>query len=129
MASLLRRQALSGRFGQKGYRGFFLDTLDSYRLAQRFDEAAQQQGPDPRHRNPASRFPGNPLILNRGFEIVPRLVTSIHGRRRVDFSGLERGASATKPSRPADREWLLGQLNQSANADGIDISQSTTSHP
>jgi len=28
----------------QGYRGFFLDTLDSYRLAERFDEQAQQQG-------------------------------------------------------------------------------------
>ncbi len=29
---------------QKGYRGFFLDTLDSYRLAGKFDESAQQAG-------------------------------------------------------------------------------------
>ena len=29
---------------ERGYRGFFLDTLDSYRLATRFDEKAQQRG-------------------------------------------------------------------------------------
>ncbi|MBS0493446.1 MAG: endo alpha-1,4 polygalactosaminidase, partial [Proteobacteria bacterium] len=29
---------------ERGFRGFFLDTLDSYRLADKFDEQAQQQG-------------------------------------------------------------------------------------
>ena len=59
-----------GPLWQKGYRGFFLDTLDSYRLARTFDESAQQQGLirviEILHR----RFPGIRLILNRGFESV-----------------------------------------------------------
>ena len=37
----------------KGFRGFFLDTLDSYRLAERFDEAAQGRA-GPCHRHPTS---------------------------------------------------------------------------
>jgi len=57
----------------QGYRGFFLDTLDSYRLAERFDEQAQQQGLVQLIRGLHQRFPGIRLMLNRGFDIVPQL--------------------------------------------------------
>ena len=33
-----------GPLWQKGFRGFFLDTMDSYRLAEKFNEAEQQDG-------------------------------------------------------------------------------------
>lgn len=58
---------------QRGYRGFFLDTLDSYRLAEDFDEQAQQQGLVRVIETLHSRFPGIRLIFNRGFELLPQL--------------------------------------------------------
>ncbi|HRA15352.1 MAG TPA: endo alpha-1,4 polygalactosaminidase, partial [Giesbergeria sp.] len=58
---------------ERGYRGFFLDTLDSYRLAASFDEKAQQQGLVRVIETLHQRFPGIKLVLNRGFEIVPQV--------------------------------------------------------
>ncbi|WP_291993312.1 endo alpha-1,4 polygalactosaminidase [Candidatus Accumulibacter sp. ACC003] len=37
-------EAIVGPLWERGYRGFFLDTLDSYRRASGIDEAAQQKG-------------------------------------------------------------------------------------
>ena len=111
-----------GPLWARGYRGFFLDTLDSYRLAKNFNEAAQQAGLvrviETLHR----RFPGIQLILNRGFEIVPQVRDKI---RMVAAESLFQGWNATTrryvPVQPADREWLLGQLNTIKQRDGIDI--------
>ncbi|WP_186308540.1 endo alpha-1,4 polygalactosaminidase, partial [Paraburkholderia sp. BCC1885] len=58
---------------EKGYRGFFLDTLDSYQLAATTDEARarQQAGLVAVIRAIRARYPAAKLILNRGFEILP----------------------------------------------------------
>lgn len=106
----------------KGYRGFFLDTLDSYRLAGKFDEKAQQQGLIRVVETLAERFPGIQLILNRGFEIVPRVRDKI---QMVAAESLFRGWNA-RTSRyeevPAkDRDWLIGQLNTIHQRDGLPI--------
>jgi polysaccharide biosynthesis protein PelA len=111
-----------GPLWAKGYRGFFLDTLDSYRLAKKFDEAAQQDGLvrviETLHR----RFPGIQLILNRGFEIVPRVRDKV---RMVAAESLYQGWNAStrryEPVKASDREWLLGQLHGIRQRFGIDI--------
>lgn len=96
-----------------GYRGFFLDTLDSYRLAKKFDEAAQQKGLiaviDKLHQ----RFPGIRLILNRGFDIVPAVRDKIVMVAAESlFQGWDAGKQQYVEVPAADREWLLGQLNK-----------------
>lgn len=100
-----------GPLWQQGYRGFFLDTLDSYRLATQFDEAAQQAGLVRVIETLHQRFPGIQLIQNRGFEIVGRVHDKI---RMVAAESLFKGWNATarryEDVAPADREWLLGQL-------------------
>ncbi len=106
----------------KGYRGFFLDTLDAYRLAKQYDEKAQQQGLirviETLHR----RFPGIKLILNRGFEIVPSVRDKI---RMVAAESLFRGWNAKTARYEAvsetDRAWLLDQLNTIHERDGLPI--------
>lgn len=106
----------------KGYRGFFLDTLDSYRLAARFDEKAQQAGLIRLITTLHERFPGIKLILNRGFEIIPEVRDKI---QMVAAESLFRGWNARtgrygeEPA--ADREWLLGQLNTIRQRDGLPI--------
>ncbi len=96
---------------ERGYRGFFLDTMDSYRLAATFDEAAQQAGLvrviETLHR----RFPGIRLILNRGFEIVPRVHDKIQMVAAESlFRGWNAGRKRYEEVPSASREWLLGQL-------------------
>lgn len=100
-----------GPLWKRGYRGFFLDTLDSYRLAEKFDEQAQQQGLVRVIETLHARFPGIQLILNRGFEIVPRVHDKI---RMVAAESLYRGWSAKTRSYQevgtTDRQWLAAQL-------------------
>ena len=107
---------------EKGYRGFFLDTLDSYRLAAHFDEAAQQDGLvrviDTLH----SRFPSIKLILNRGFEIVPRVRDKI---QMVAAESLYRGWDANLKRyvevSAKDRDWLLQQLQTIRERDKLPV--------
>ncbi len=95
----------------KGYRGFFLDTLDSYRLAKKFDENAQQAGLVKVIEKLHQQFPGIHLILNRGFEVVPRVKDKI---QMVAAESLFQGWDASNKRyvevKTEDREWLLGQL-------------------
>ena len=106
----------------KGYRGFFLDTLDSYRLDAKFDEKVQQQGLIRVIETLHERFPGIKLILNRGFEIVPSVRDKI---QMVAAESLFRGWNARtaryEEVPAADREWLLGQLNTIRQRDGLPI--------
>nr|WP_295937717.1 bifunctional glycoside hydrolase 114/ polysaccharide deacetylase family protein [uncultured Acidovorax sp.] len=107
---------------QRGYRGFFLDTLDSYRLADKYDELGQQAGLVRVVETLHAQFPGIQLILNRGFEVVPRVKDKI---RMVAAESLFRGWNAQagryEDVRPADREWLSGQLRTIRERDGLPI--------
>ncbi len=99
---------------RQGYRGFFLDTLDSYQLVATTDaaRAAQQAGLIAVIRAIHARFPGAYLILNRGFELLPAIHDIVDA---VAFESLYRGWNQTmqqyvEVSQP-DRDWLLGQAS------------------
>ncbi|MBN9422179.1 MAG: hypothetical protein BGO63_17160 [Candidatus Accumulibacter sp. 66-26] len=106
----------------KGYRGFFLDTLDSYRLAAKFDENAQQAGLVAAIETLHRRFPGIRLILNRGFEVVPQVRDKV---RMVAAESLFRGWDAGRKRYvevgAEDREWLLGQLRKVRDEYGLPV--------
>lgn len=59
----------------KGYRGFFLDTLDSYRLAVKTPEQMkkQQEGLIAIIRAIKTKYPDAKIITNRGFELLPQI--------------------------------------------------------
>ncbi|GAB2898666.1 bifunctional glycoside hydrolase 114/ polysaccharide deacetylase family protein [Uliginosibacterium flavum] len=107
----------------RGYRGFFLDTLDSYRLGgAKTDLAAQQAGLITLIQSLHRRFPGIRLIANRGFELMPDLAGEIEA---VAAESLFRGWNASKgvyfevPTQ--SREWLLAQLNEVKSRYGIPV--------
>ncbi len=109
-----------GPLWARGYRGFFLDTLDSYHLFAGADAAAQQRGLVALIRLLRVRFPGVRLILNRGFELLPALRDEVFA---VAAESLYRSWDARKKryvevSR-ADREWLLGQLTTARDQYGV----------
>jgi len=111
-----------GPLWEKGYRGFFLDTLDSYRLAKQFDEAAQQRGLIRVIETLHARYPGIKLILNRGFEIVPQVRDKVFMVAAESlFQGWNAGSKRYEPVKPADRDWLLGQLKTIRERDGIPV--------
>jgi polysaccharide biosynthesis protein PelA len=97
---------------REGYRGFFLDTLDSYQLVATTDaaRAAQQAGLVAVIRAIHARFPGAYLILNRGFELLPEVHDIVDA---VAFESLFHGWDQKNQRYidvpAADRDWLLAQ--------------------
>jgi uncharacterized protein (TIGR01370 family) len=100
---------------KKGYRGFFLDTLDSYQLLTSAGpgRAAQEAGLKAVIHELKRRWPGARLILNRGFEILPDVHHDVWmvAAESLFRSWDARGKNYVEVSE-ADREWLLGQLRK-----------------
>jgi len=109
---------------ERGYRGFFLDTLDSYQsIARTDDERAQQQaGVVAVIRAIKARYPDARLIFNRGFELMPQVHDLAYA---VAFESLYRGwdqAAKRYVAVPeADREWLLGQTRTLRERYGLPV--------
>lgn len=102
----------------KGYRGFFLDALDSYRLAVDNDGALrlQQDGVAANIAAIKARYPQARLILNRGFELLPQVhqhVTAIAAESLFAGYDAARGRYFEVPA--GDREWLLRNLLAAKN--------------
>jgi hypothetical protein len=107
-----------------GYRGFFLDTLDSFQLAAKTDaeRAKQEAGLVAVIRAIKERHPDAKLIFNRGFEILPQIHDLAYA---VAFESLFRGWDAGHnryvPVSEADREWLLGQARTIRQQYGLPV--------
>ncbi|WP_118179758.1 endo alpha-1,4 polygalactosaminidase [Paraburkholderia phosphatilytica] len=101
-----------GPLWARGYRGFFLDTLDSYQLAARTDaaRARQQAGLIEVIRTAKARYPGIRFIFNRGFEILPQVHDAVDA---VAFESLfgewDQANQRYDEVSKNDREWLLAQ--------------------
>lgn len=100
---------------QNDYRGFFLDSLDSYRFLNLSPEQARQQraGLITLIKKIKAKYPDAQIIVNRGFEIF----NSIHHEvSAVAAESLFAGWNATTKRYQAvaenDRRWLLNQLNK-----------------
>jgi hypothetical protein len=108
----------------KGYRGFFLDTLDSYQLAARTDpeRAKQQAGLVAVIRAIKARYPDAKLIFNRGFELLPQVHDLAYA---VAFESLFRGwdASANRyvEVKEDDHNWLLSQARTAQQQYGLPV--------
>ncbi|RLK39275.1 hypothetical protein C7417_2808 [Cupriavidus plantarum] len=96
----------------RGYRGFFLDTLDSYHLIAKTDaeRTRQEAGMVKVLRAVKARYPEAKLVFNRGFEILPQVHDLAYA---VVFESLFRGwdQAGTRFTEVSDkdREWLLNQ--------------------
>lgn len=96
----------------KGYRGFFLDTLDSYQLVAKDDaaRAAQEAGMVRTIRAIKARYPEAKLIFNRGFEILPQVHDQAYAVAFESlYRGWDQGAKQYRNVSDADRAWLMGQ--------------------
>lgn len=100
---------------QAGYRGFFLDTLDSFHLISKTDEerAKQAQGLATVVRGIRARFPQARLIFNRGFEILPEVHRDAYAVAAESlFHGWDQKNRAYRPVPEVDRAWLLRELER-----------------
>lgn len=98
-----------------GYRGFFLDTMDSYHAISKTPEelARQAQGLSRTIRMMKKEFPGARLIANRGFELLDELKGHLEGVAAESLYGRWNQESQTYTDVPSeDRAWLTGQLRR-----------------
>lgn len=94
----------------RGYRGFFLDTLDSYQLgtASETDRARQRDGIVRVVRAIKAAHPDAQLILNRGFELLPQIHADVSAVAFESlYSGWDQAHERYVNVGEADREWLL----------------------
>jgi uncharacterized protein (TIGR01370 family) len=98
-----------------GYRGFFLDTLDSFQIIAKTDEerARQMRGLVNTVRAIRAQFPEAKLIFNRGFEILPQLKGEAYAVAAESlFHGWNAQAAQYVDISEKDRAWLLEQLQR-----------------
>lgn len=98
----------------RGYRGFFLDTLDAWQLAAKSVEpAAQQAGLVTLIHALRTRFPGIRLIANRGFELLPEVAGELEAIAAESlYRGWDQAAGRYREVPQADRDWLLERLRE-----------------
>jgi polysaccharide biosynthesis protein PelA len=109
---------------ERGYRGFFLDTLDSYQLATEDPNLrlVQQKALINLIRTMHNRFPGIKLIFNRGFELLPEVANyAVAVAAESLFQRWDAAASSYGEVPEADRKWLLNKLNQVHDQYGLQI--------
>lgn len=100
---------------EAGYRGFFLDTLDSYLLYTRTaaEKARQEAGLVAVICELKKRYPQAKLIFNRGFEILPQVHREVYAVAAESlFQRWDAARQKYVVVPPNEREWLLGQLNR-----------------
>jgi polysaccharide biosynthesis protein PelA len=109
---------------KRGFRAFFLDTLDSYLAvdSKKLDRKAQQDGLVELVRAIKQNFPAARLLMNRGFEVLDRL------HNLVDGVAAESLFSAWDPSKKDyydvsenDRRWLASQLHKARDLYHLEV--------
>ena len=107
-----------------GYRGFFLDTLDSYQLVAKTDaeRARQRAGLVAVIKRIHRRFPRAEVIMNRGFELMPQVHDDVSA---VAFESLYQGWDEGKRRYvevpEADRAWLLARAREVREDYGLPV--------
>ncbi|BEV71947.1 bifunctional glycoside hydrolase 114/ polysaccharide deacetylase family protein [Paludibacterium sp. THUN1379] len=98
---------------QRGYRGFFLDTLDAFQLIAKNDRERQLQidGLVRVIRAVKQRYPEARLVFNRGFEILPQVHQLADAVAFESlYKGWDQGAKRFTDVPQADRDWLMAQV-------------------
>ncbi|NTV86592.1 MAG: hypothetical protein HGA21_07600 [Burkholderiaceae bacterium] len=107
-----------------GYRGFFLDTLDSYQMAvtDPVDRQVQARALVTLIRAMNERFDGVKLLLNRGFDVLPELASIVSGVVAESlFQGWNAQTREYVSVSPDDRQWLLARLNDAHQRHGLPV--------
>ncbi len=100
---------------EKGYRGFFLDTLDSYLLAVHGKSAETNQiaGLIKLIQSIKTKYPQAKLILNRGFPFIPAVKDDIYAVAAESlFAGWNEAKQKYEPVSASSRADLLGELTK-----------------
>ncbi len=107
-----------------GYRGLFLDTMDSFHLFAKTDaqRAVQTQALASIVERIAQRYPGMRLISNRGFEILDTAGQFLEAVAAESlYASWNNAKQQYVPVPSADREWLMGKLQDAHENHGLDV--------
>lgn len=119
----LLEERIAGLWAE-GYRGFFLDTLDSYQLAvaHPLKRLAQTRALIALIRAMHQRFVGIRLMLNRGFEVLPQIAPIVCGLAAESlFQGWNAQTREYVSVQPEDRSWLLARLTEARERHGLPV--------
>jgi uncharacterized protein (TIGR01370 family) len=103
----------------KGWRGFFVDTLDSYQLFATTDamRLQQTQAMVAILRELKNRHPEAKLILNRGFELLPDIAHITYAVAAESlFQGFDAGKQTYGAVSEEDRAWLLERMTKARDS-------------
>lgn len=110
---------------QSGYRGFFLDTLDSYQqvAAGNAQQArVQSSALVALIREISQRFPGVKLLLNRGFAELPEIAPLAVGLVAESlFQRWDAASSQYQPVPESERQWLRQRLDEARLRHGLPV--------
>lgn len=109
---------------EAGYRGFFLDTLDSYQRVIKSAEGQLRQSNALAEmiRAITERFPGVKLLLNRGFAVLPETGQLAVGLVAESlFQGWNSVTQQYLPVAESERNWLLERLNSARLRYGLPV--------
>lgn len=108
---------------ESGYRGFFLDTLDSYQWISHneTDRRRHQEGLVKLIEALKARFPEVHLIINRGFAILDRVAVHIDALAAESlYHAWNESRHRYEPVAGEERAWLLKRL-QKARELGLEV--------
>ncbi|MCK5919081.1 MAG: endo alpha-1,4 polygalactosaminidase [Cocleimonas sp.] len=107
-----------------GYRGLFLDTMDSFYIFAK-DKKQQEKQTDALTalmKKINKRYPEMRFISNRGFEVLPSIGKQLEAVVAESlYASWDNGKKIYKETPANDQEWLLNKLNGIKNDLSVDI--------
>ncbi len=113
-----------GQLQDAGYRGLFLDTMDSYQIAAKTtaDREQQQVALTRFIEKLATQYPAMRLISNRGFEVLDDIAVHLESVAAESLYASWNNAEQRYREVPADdRAWLKGQLDKAKDVHDLDV--------
>lgn len=98
-----------------GYRGLFIDTMDSFKLFANSDLQRKKQSKAlaALFQEIHKRYPKMRFIANRGFEVLPSIGHLLEAVAAESlFSSWDNSLKVYKPTKLADQKWLLNELHE-----------------
>lgn len=109
---------------EAGYRGLFLDTMDSFKLFAKNEqqEREQTQALTSLLQVIHKRYPEMRFIANRGFEVLPSIGHLLEAVAAESlFASWDNGLKVYRDTKKEDQEWLLSQLHKIKKQLPVDI--------
>ena len=109
---------------EAGYRGLFIDTMDSFKLFANSDSQRKQQTKalSALLQKIHQRYPDMRFIANRGFEVLPSIGHLLEAVAAESlFASWDNGLKVYRETDSDDQEWLLKELHKIKKQLPVDI--------